>query len=370
MRWKPEDMNTSRKKVNSIPSCDVGSLPCTTQLSEAFDENSSIHESSMEKFKQAVVNSYVDKLNAGLEIPAFPQFRDMNQMFLSAFEGIAKLKEGLIRTDIHLKLKSGFDLLPEVAAIKEQSKTIKEQIDKRYQLRICVTGPYTLASFFHHRNHQIYREIGHLLTDIVDRNTFSIKDGEVALLAIDEPVFGFIDDPLIERNTAGREELLKVWETIAQKAKSKNIQSCIHLHSTSDNLFWEPASINIIESHVDDPIYIMKTTKDQLESTDKLLKASIARSDFDLLIEDARGTGVDLTVPEAWKHIIKGTMKVERFLEEQKIMEKRLKKIVSQYGIERVAMAGPECGLRGFPTYASAISCLRDVSEVAQSTRH
>jgi 5-methyltetrahydropteroyltriglutamate--homocysteine methyltransferase len=368
MMWKPEVMNTSRKKISSIPSTDVGSLPCATKLSEAFDENSSIHESSMEKFKQAVVNSYVDKLKAGIAVPTFPQFRDMNQMFLSAFEGIAKVKEGLVQADIHLKLKSGFGLLSEVAAIKEHSETIKKQIDQRYQLRICVTGPYTLASFFPHRNHQIYREIGRLLTDIVDRNTFSIKDGEVALLAIDEPLFGFIDDSLIERNTAGREELLKGWETIAQKAKTKNIQSCIHLHSTSDSLFWEPDSISIIESHVDDPIYTLKTTKDQLESKDKFLKASIARSDFDLLIEDGLRTESALTVPEAWKHIIKGTMKAERFLEEKEIMEKRLKKIVNHYGIERVAMAGPECGLRGFPTYASAISCLRDVSEVSAST--
>jgi hypothetical protein len=112
----------------------------------------------------------------------------------------------------------------------------------------------------------------------------------------------------------------------------------------------------------------MKKTKDQLESKDKFLKASIARSDFDLLIEDALGTEVDLTVPEAWKHILKGTMKAERFLEEKEIMEKRLKKIVDQYGVERVAIAGPECGLRGFPTYDSAISCLRDVSEVSEST--
>ncbi|MCK5631752.1 hypothetical protein KAH85_04270 [Candidatus Bathyarchaeota archaeon] len=366
--WKPEVTNISGRKTSSIPSCDVGSLPCSTELDEVLHEDSSIHKSSMEKFKQSIVDSFIDKLKAGISIPAFPQFRDMNQMFLSAFEGVEKVGGGFTQTDIHLALKPEFDLLPEVVAIKEHSGKIKEQTDQRFQLRICVTGPYTLASFFPHRNWQIYREIGHLLTRIVDRNTFSQKHGKVALLSIDEPLFGFIDDPLIDRNTAGREELLKAWETIAQKAEAKNVQSCIHLHSTSDNLFWEPESINIIESHVDDPIYTMKATKERLESEDKFLKASIAKSDFDVLIEDSLRFAADLTVPEAWKGIIKGKIKAERFLEKKEIMTKRLTKIINQYGVERVAMAGPECGLRGFPTYGSALSCLRDVSDVTRST--
>jgi 5-methyltetrahydropteroyltriglutamate--homocysteine methyltransferase len=368
MMWKPEATNTSGRKMFNIPSSDVGSLPCTSDFGKAFHENSLIHEPSMEKFKQSVVDSYVDKLKAGISIPAFPQFRDMNQMFLAGFEGVEKVGEGLMQTGIRLKLKPEFTLLPEVAAIKEHSGKIKEQTEQRFQLRICITGPYTLASFFPHRNYQIYREIERLLTKIVDQNTFSIKDGKVALLSIDEPLFGFIDDPLIDRTTAGREELLKAWETIAQKAETKHVQSCIHLHSTSDNLFWEPESINIIESHVDDPIYAMKATKERLESEDKFLKASIAKSDFDALIEDAIRTEADLTVPEAWKGIIKSTMKAERFLESKEVMKKRLMKIINKYGVERVAMAGPECGLRGFPTYASAISCLRDVSEVTRSS--
>jgi len=39
----------------------------------------------------------------------------------------------------------------------------------------------------------------------------------------------------------------------------------------------------------------------------------------------------------------------------------RLRRAVERFG-ERVAYAGPECGLRGFPTYESALECLRRVA--------
>jgi len=44
-----------------------------------------------------------------------------------------------------------------------------------------------------------------------------------------------------------------------------------------------------------------------------------------------------------------------------------LVKIVENFCENRVLYAGPECGLRSFPTYESAIECLRRVSQAAKS---
>jgi len=54
------------------------------------------------------------------------------------------------------------------------------------------------------------------------------------------------------------------------------------------------------------------------------------------------------------------------YLEDIGLMKKRLKDILERFGVDRVAMAGTECGLRGFPTYSSAIECLRRVSKAMQ----
>jgi len=44
-----------------------------------------------------------------------------------------------------------------------------------------------------------------------------------------------------------------------------------------------------------------------------------------------------------------------------------LVEMVGRFGIERVPYAGPECGLRGFPTYECALECLRRVSSAARA---
>ena len=119
---------------------------------------------------------------------------------------------------------------------------------------------------------------------------------------------------------------------------------------------------------MDDPLYQIKTTKHQLEKEDKLLKASIAIADFDQLIREKLGSNTsDDAVADVWKSIAKGTVSPETFLEDVNFMKKRLVRIIERFGRERVVLAGPECGLRGFPTYASAIQCLKRVSEAVKS---
>jgi len=354
-----------------IQSCDVGSLPAVEGLDKLLEGanhfTASLKDDSAKFFEQTVVNAFIDKLNAGIVVPTFPQFRDMSEMFLSSFEGLEKIEGGYIKTG-RLTLKSEQDRLPEVVAIERNAEKIYEQTAKSFQLRICITGPYTLASFLHYKNSQTYRQLGQVLSETVEKNIFAVKQGKVALVTMDEPLFGLVDDPLIDRGTEGRENLLAAWESILSKARSKKVETCIHLHCTSDDLFWAIQSLRIIESHVDDPLYQMKTTNRRLEKEDKLLKASIAIADFDQLIKKGLNSAAsDAAVADAWKKISKGALNPELFLETVDVMKKRLMQIIERFGVERVRFAGPECGLRGFPTYASAIECLKRVSKAVNS---
>ncbi len=54
-------------------------------------------------------------------------------------------------------------------------------------------------------------------------------------------------------------------------------------------------------------------------------------------------------------------------LEELEQIKKRLADIIGFFGENRVPYAGPECGLKGFPTYQSAIECLKRVAKAAKS---
>ncbi len=353
-----------------ILSNDVGSLPYTDKLDKLPERAqhfaAGLNNNSAKHFEQTIVNVFLDKLKAGISVPAFPQFRDMNEMFLSTIEGLEKVKEGYIEASC-LAIKPTQHKLPEVVAIERNAEKIHTQTNSPFKLRVCVTGPYTLASFFPYRTSQTYRQLGRVLSEIVKNNIFAVTQGEVTLISIDEPLYGLVDDPLIDRGTEGRESLLQAWKSIADKAKSRNVETCIHLHCTSDDLFWEVKPLKIIESHIDDPLYTMKATKQRLEREDKLLNASIAISDFDLLIKEKLGsTASNDDIADAWKKISRGTMKPEKMLESVDVMKNRLMKIIERFGVERVAFAGPECGLRGFPTYASAIECLKRVSKAVE----
>lgn len=354
-----------------IQSCDVGSLPYTGEVRKLWEGamhlTDGLDTNSARLFEEAVKHAFVGKLKAGISIPAFPQFRDMNEMFLSTFKGVKKVKGGYVEMG-RITLKPGHGKLPEVAAIEKNAESIQAQVDRPFQLRVCITGPYTLASFLPYRTSDTYKQLGRVLSQIVEKSIFAAKRGRVTLVAVDEPLFGIVDDPLMDKGSAARESLLTAWEALMHEARRRDVETCIHLHSTSDDLFWSVESLGIVESHVAAPLYEMTGTKERLEKEDKLLKASVTFSDFDRLIQEKLGptTTVD-ALAAAWNNIGKRVVKPEKFLEAVSVMKHRLLSAIERFGVERVALAGPECGLRGFPTYDSAIECLNRVSKAVRA---
>jgi len=150
----------------------------------------------------------------------------------------------------------------------------------------------------------------------------------------------------------------------------------IHLHSTANPLFWDVDSLDVIDSHVDDPLHQMKKTGELLESRDKFLKASVAVNDFDTLIkkrivtdspEKLAESDLNERIADAWTDIKHGRINPEIFLESVDLMKSRLVKMVERFGVERVLYAGPECGLKGYPTYETALECLRRVSSAIEN---
>lgn len=362
-----------------IQSYDVGSLPFPGDIDKfllgARSFEKGVANEPADFFEKSVVKVFLDKLKAGLDFPNFPQFRDMSEMFLSMLAGVERLREGYVET-APLTLKSSSERMPEVAVIKKNACLIANEFERPFRLKVCVTGPYTLASFFPYHTGEIFSRLGDVLSMIVEANIFCEKDGCVALVAVDEPLFGLVDDPLIDRGSVGRENLLRAWEKVFHSAKAKKAQTCLHLHSTSNDVFWEAEALDIVESHVGDPLYELNETKRRLETEDKVLKASACIVDFDVLIREsiARGSAQRLddfalneAVAEAWKKIQSGAIVPQGFLESVDAMKQRVTRVVERFGVERVPFVGPECGLRGFPSYVCAVECLRRVAEVGQN---
>lgn len=364
-----------------IQSCDSGSFPFDGDFAKFLKGanlfNLDNEAESVEYFEKKVIENFLDKIRANIDAPNYPQFRDMNKMFLPMIEGIEKIDSGYLETKT-LSLKQDNYKIAEVSAIERNSRLIREKIGKPFEVRVCVTGPYTMASFFPYKDEGTFSRLGTVISQILENNLFNNNDGKTNLVSVDEPLFGLLDDPLIDFGSNGRENLLKAWETIFHVVKSKKIWTMIHLHSTANPLFWDVPSLDVIDSHVDDPINQMKKTRELLESQDKFLKASITINDFDQLIkrkvvedsqEEMTESAINEIIADTWTSIKHKKVDPEKFLESIDIMKKRMSKIVERFGKERVPYAGPECGLKAYPSYRNALECLRRVSSAVESFR-
>ncbi|UCC58988.1 MAG: hypothetical protein JSW14_03555 [Candidatus Bathyarchaeum sp.] len=362
-----------------IKSCDSGSFPFVGDFGKFLEgaKRFSLHQTgeSAEYFEKKVVDNFLDKIRVNIDVPNYPQFRDMNKMFLSIMDGIEKIDAGYLETKI-LSLKSDGNQIPEIVAIEKNSQGIQEKKGEPFEVRVCVTGPYTLASFFPYRDARTFSRLGNVICQILENTLFSNKYGKTTLVSVDEPLFGFLDDPLIDFGSEGRENLLRAWESIFHKIKSKNTQTMIHLHSTTNELFWDIDSLEVIDSHVDDPLQEMKKTREMLESRDKFVKASITVNDFDKLIkqrivansrEKLSESDTNEKIADAWTGIKYRRIDPEIFLESVDAMKNRLVRVIDRFGVERIPYAGPECGLKGYPTYETALECLRRVSSAVES---
>ena len=358
-----------------VLSCDVGSLPPTTDVSlldrgaqDVLRPGRASSGAALE-FKRVVLSALRDKLSAGIDVPTYPQFRDMNQMFLSAFSGLELIEGRFVEAG---RLRAQDPRIAEVVVARESAPELAESLDMdRIRLRVCVTGPHTLSFQFAFRSPGLLARLGKVLADVVRANICSNKRFEVAILALDEPTFGLVDDPLVEPGSEGREALLRAWEEVFSAARARGVMTCLHLHSTADGLFWAVESLDMVESHVGDTLYESARTARALEEHDKLLRASICRTDYDSLVRAKLEAGmpgagesvIAERLGEAWRAISAGELDPNAFLEPVELMAERLRAIIERFGPERVPFAGPECGLRGFPTYRCAIECLRRAAE-------
>jgi len=365
-----------------IASTDVGSLPTradhSTLLSGAKKFQTQLHflglDSAMQHvktFEDEVKTAFIDKLKRGIDVPSYPQFRDMNEMFLETIRGVEKTSSGY--TAQGRLSATPNKTIPEVAVLKQSLSEIRDgaQLDK-VPIKICVTGPYTLASLFRNRSEALIGELGDALTEITASSIFDNRYGGVRMVCVDEPALGFLNDPLLDYGSEGREALRNAWENVCRAAASKGVETSMHIHDTSEGLFWDIKHLNVVESHVDDPLYELVDTKRHLEETDKILKASVGLTVFDDLIKtrvvtrDADKNPEEL-IGETWTNIRHGMVDPLTFLEQESVMRERLRKVVNRFGSERVKYAGPECGLKSFPTYECAMECLRKTASAIRA---
>lgn len=294
---------------------------------------------SREKYLEIVREALAQKMAAGVEVPTYPQFRDMIGMFMDPIDKPENSESPYL--------------------IKKENAEIVElqAVPPGCRVRVCVTGPVELyLSAFGATN---YADILYSLAGSVARFLErAIESGKVAVASIDEPSLGISSTVVFEED-----EIQKSLEIAS--GPCKGIDCEVHLHSP---LYAEPCamvsglSIIGVESAAH-PDYLKLIDRKLLEETDTYLRAGIARTDILSMTAGLNDRlGVNLwDDPARLERAILGMESIE-------VLKRRLEGAHKSFG-DRLRAVGPDCGLGSWPSQSMAGKLLTNCAEAITSSR-
>ena len=294
---------------------------------------------SRDKYRRMVKDTLAQKIAAGVEVPTYPQFRDMIRMFLDPIEKPEN-------TESPYLIKKGNAEIVELAAIPPGGR-----------VRVCVTGPVELyLAAFGATN---YTDILYNLAKSVARFLEKAREsGNLAVASIDEPSLGISSTVVFEE-----EEILKALEIASDPCKGIDCE--VHLHSP---LYAEPCarvpglSIIGVESAAH-PDYLKLIDRKLLEETDTYLRAGIARTDILAMaanLNDKLGTNLWDDPARLEREILA--------MESVEVIKKRLEAARKSFG-DRLRAVGPDCGLGSWPSQSMAGNLLANCAAAVISSR-
>jgi len=334
---------------------DIGSFPLPPYLTrETFDKayfssRKAILEGRditkdrflFKNFYQVVVDSFLMKLRAGLDVANYPQHYHMHRQFAEVIHDA--MDKGTYLVD------EKDAVIPEVQVIRREAKELSEKIGSKVSLRVCVTGPFEL--YLKEVGTTEYRDVLSMFAEntrsFAKNSIINSKYIRTEVVALDEPSLGF-------QNVTDEKDLLV---DIYEKAFNfTGVSKHIHLHSTAKAPdVSEVENLEVLSfEYAASPKNIENVSKSMLEKTDKQIRIGISRTDIDSILAELHDKGI--TKPS-----------IDQLVENVKTIRKRFLAAKEKYG-ELMTFAGPDCGLGGWPSQAAAQLVLKRTVDAVRSS--
>ncbi|OQX22498.1 MAG: hypothetical protein BWK75_00570 [Candidatus Altiarchaeales archaeon A3] len=335
----------------SILSDDIGSFPLPNGISRneisLIAEKISCKEISekdeqYKKFSDVVQDAMLKKVFVNVDVPTYPQFRDMIASFYNLM--------AQFQSDEPFVIKDEYAIIPELLVLSNDK--FREKLEnfgiECINLRVCITGPVDL--YLNKIGFQIDGEIlanfAKSVGKFVKNAIIDKKFIKTTVIAIDEPSVGLNSNMI-----ASDDDLINGWNIAIETAKRNNIDTEIHLHSVNKVDTVLKSYIDVIDADVENLKDRYSLQKKDLERYDKFMRAGIAKSNvFDIVEDYKKADNIDLWATKNYDKIFE--------VETQKVISNRLNKAYKIYG-ERIKYAGPTCGLGSWPTQESASKLLQ-----------
>jgi 5-methyltetrahydropteroyltriglutamate--homocysteine methyltransferase len=293
-----------------------------------------------DNFCRVIVDSFRRKCAAGLDVVNYPQHYDMHLQFLEPIRSAMSEGTYVVGRDRAF--------VPEVRVIEGVAKELSEEFGRRLSLRVCVTGPLEL--YLREVGVSGYEDVLLMFAESVRRFAeSSILDSKYVrteVVSLDEPSFGFRDV------SVGRDLVVGVLE---RAFDFRGVVRQVHLHSpvrVSDVLGVKGVDVVTFE-FAGSPGNIEGLSRGMFERVDKWVRVGVSRTDVDAIRAELYDRGV--TGPG-----------VEDLVESEEVIRKRFMIAFERFG-DRMAFAGPDCGLGGWPSQEAAEVLLRRTVRTVKS---
>jgi 5-methyltetrahydropteroyltriglutamate--homocysteine methyltransferase len=327
---------------------DIGSFPLPAGVSREWIEQAVSIRNEDERLFEIISQVMEQKITAGVEVPTYPQFQDMNKQFL-------RIIDDPKCTEAPLMVKESEAKILELEAISDLAKIYKEQNGEPLKIRVCVTGPIELyqQEFGSTSYGDVLLTFARSIDRFVKNSIEHHSDIQVKTVSIDEPSIGI--HPQIMHSD---DYIVQALTIAGETAHKHGIDTEIHLHSPLNyKLVCDVPTINVIgvESAAN-PSYLELIDRQDLEASDTFLRVGIARTDiFGLtaVLNEKYDTNV-------WKEQDKLPEVITK-METPEVIAKRLSKYHEMFD-GSIKYAGPDCGLGSWPTQELAQQLLANTA--------
>jgi 5-methyltetrahydropteroyltriglutamate--homocysteine methyltransferase len=333
---------------------DIGSFPLPPQISrEAFDKAYVLAREAIasgkdpvkdqllfNNFHKVVIDSFKKKCETGIDIANYPQHYDMRKQYTDVIH--KAMNEGTY------VVNEKDAIIPEVCVINGEARRISEEIGKKAPLRVCVTGPFEL--YLKEIGTTAYKEILMMFAETVKRfarnSILNSKYVKTEVVSIDEPSFGF-QDAFTDSDV--------ILDVLERAFDFNGAIRQIHLHSPSKATeILNVKNLDVLSfEYAASPANIESVTEKMLENADKHIRVGVSRTDINSIMAELYEKGI--TKPVA-----------EQLVENEQTIRKRFLVARERYG-DRLAFAGPDCALGGWPTQEAALLLLRRTAGAVKS---
>ncbi len=313
---------------------DIGSFPAARREGMSRDEYLALVREIMEL-----------KISTGLDLPTYPQLRDMIGMFMDLIRS-PETSDGpyLVRRD-------AAEII-ELEALRSLNRRI----------RVCVTGPLELyiSEFGPTEYRDLLFNIAESVSRFIENSIEKAKDLgiEVAVISIDEPSLGMSSSIAFSQN-----DIVEALDIASGRCAGRDVQ--LHLHSPIyAELCSQVPGINVIgvesASH---PDYLDLIDRRVLIENETCIRAGIARTDILSMVAKLNDRlGINL-----WENPERLEAEILK-MESQDVIKKRLERAVGKFG-DLVRYAGPDCGLGSWPSQRLAMDLLKSCARAIASFR-